>query len=204
MSGSPKAPDFPAAPANSLTTTQDDGQPIASLRLTPDGKTALYAVGTELNDAQESANPESWTKGAKQQVFAIDVDAKERRAPFTGRNGMSPRKAAKISRSLPMASRPSGPPKRSCGSPALTASSRPKNWPRFAATRFPPSGPPMASTSRLSASAALTASSPSANLAATLFATSRPASIKIPCRAGLRMASRSSLSGRRDKNPNSL
>lgn len=54
----------------------DDGQPIASLRLTPDGKTAVYALGSEWNDAHESANPESWTKGAKQQVFAVDVDAK--------------------------------------------------------------------------------------------------------------------------------
>jgi len=53
----------------------DDGQPIATLRLTPDGKTALYALGSELNEAQESANPESWTKGAKQQAFALDVDA---------------------------------------------------------------------------------------------------------------------------------
>ena len=54
----------------------DDGQPIASLRLTPDGKTVLYALGSELNDAQESANPDSSTKGAKQQAFALDVDAK--------------------------------------------------------------------------------------------------------------------------------
>ncbi|MFZ0296980.1 MAG: hypothetical protein WAM13_01395, partial [Candidatus Sulfotelmatobacter sp.] len=54
----------------------DDGQPIASLRLTPDGKTVVFAVGSELNGEQESANPESWTKGAKQQVFALDVDAK--------------------------------------------------------------------------------------------------------------------------------
>jgi dipeptidyl aminopeptidase/acylaminoacyl peptidase len=55
----------------------DDGQPVASLRLTPDGKTVVYALGSELNDAQESANPESWTKGSKQQVFAIDVDSKD-------------------------------------------------------------------------------------------------------------------------------
>ena len=55
----------------------DDGQPIASLRLTPDGKTVLYALGSELNEAQASANPESWTKGAHQQVFALDVDAKD-------------------------------------------------------------------------------------------------------------------------------
>ncbi len=56
--------------------TADDGQPIASLRLTPDGKTILYALGSELNDTQESANPNSSTKGAKQQVFAQDVDGK--------------------------------------------------------------------------------------------------------------------------------
>ena len=73
-----EGPDF-AQTARQLTHhTADDGQPIASLRLTPDGKTAVYALGTELNDAQESANPESWTKGAKQQVFALDVDSKDK------------------------------------------------------------------------------------------------------------------------------
>ena len=67
-------PDF-ARTARQLTHYKaDDGQPIASLRLTPDGKTAVYAVGSELNGSQESANPESWTKGAKQQVFAFDID----------------------------------------------------------------------------------------------------------------------------------
>ncbi len=55
----------------------DDGQPIASLRLTPDGKTVLYALGSELNEAQESANPASWTKGAKQQVFALNVEPQD-------------------------------------------------------------------------------------------------------------------------------
>jgi dipeptidyl aminopeptidase/acylaminoacyl peptidase len=73
-----EGPDF-AQTARQLTHhSADDGQPIASLRLTPDGKTAVYALGTELNDAQESANPESWTKGAKQQVFALDVDSKDK------------------------------------------------------------------------------------------------------------------------------
>jgi dipeptidyl aminopeptidase/acylaminoacyl peptidase len=73
-------PDF-AHTARQLTHySADDGQPIASLQLTPDGKTALYALGSELNEAQESANPASWTKGAKQQVFALDVDAKDKDA----------------------------------------------------------------------------------------------------------------------------
>jgi hypothetical protein len=80
-------PDF-AGTARQLTRyKEDDGQPIASLRLTPDGKTALYALGTELNDAQESANPESWTKGAKQQVFAVDVDAKNASPRLLGEMG---------------------------------------------------------------------------------------------------------------------
>jgi dipeptidyl aminopeptidase/acylaminoacyl peptidase len=70
-------PDFLHTARQLTHYTADDGQPIASLRLTPDGKTAVYALGSELNDSQESANPESWTKGAKQQVFALDVDAKD-------------------------------------------------------------------------------------------------------------------------------
>jgi len=73
-------PDFVHTARPVTHYTADDGQPIASLRLTPDGKTVVYAIGSELNDAQESANPESWTKGAKQQVFALDVDAKDKAA----------------------------------------------------------------------------------------------------------------------------
>jgi dipeptidyl aminopeptidase/acylaminoacyl peptidase len=65
----------------------DDGQPIASLRLTPDGKTALYALGSELNEAQESANPNSSTKGAKQQVFALDLAAKQTMPRLLGEMG---------------------------------------------------------------------------------------------------------------------
>ncbi|MFZ0733309.1 MAG: prolyl oligopeptidase family serine peptidase [Candidatus Sulfotelmatobacter sp.] len=69
-------PDFARTARPVTHSLADDGQPIASLKLTPDGKTVLYALGSELNDDKESANPESWTKGAKQQVFAVDVDAK--------------------------------------------------------------------------------------------------------------------------------
>jgi dipeptidyl aminopeptidase/acylaminoacyl peptidase len=65
----------------------DDGQPIASLRLTPDGRTVLYALGSELNEAQESANPDSWTKGARQQVFALDVDTKKASSRLLGEMG---------------------------------------------------------------------------------------------------------------------
>ena len=71
-------PDFVHSARQLTHYGADDGQPIASLRLTPNGETAVYVVGSELNEAQESANPESWTKGAKQQVFALDVDAKDK------------------------------------------------------------------------------------------------------------------------------
>ncbi|MGC2172269.1 MAG: prolyl oligopeptidase family serine peptidase [Candidatus Sulfotelmatobacter sp.] len=73
-----EGPDFSRSARQLTHYSEDDGQPIASLRLTPDGNTAVYALGSELNDEQESANPESWTRGAKQQVFAVDVDATDK------------------------------------------------------------------------------------------------------------------------------
>ena len=69
--------DAPDYKARQLTKyAGDNGQAIASLRLTPDGKTVVYARGSEVNDAAFSANPESNTKGANQQVWAMDVDGK--------------------------------------------------------------------------------------------------------------------------------
>ena len=82
-------PDFVHTARQVTQYHDDDGQPIASLRLTPDGKTVVYALGTELNDAQESANPASWTKGAKQQVFAVEVDARKASARLLGDMGCS-------------------------------------------------------------------------------------------------------------------
>ncbi len=52
----------------------DDGQQIASLRLTPNGKTVLYVRGSEVNAAGSSANPLNLTKTPKQQVWAAEVD----------------------------------------------------------------------------------------------------------------------------------
>ena len=68
-------PDFSRTARVVTHYSQDDGQPIASLKLTPDGKTVAYALGSELNGDKESANPASWVKGAKQQVFAANVDS---------------------------------------------------------------------------------------------------------------------------------
>jgi dipeptidyl aminopeptidase/acylaminoacyl peptidase len=51
----------------------DDGQPISSLRLTPDGKIAIYARGTETNGKGEVADPTSNVQQRKQQVWAVTV-----------------------------------------------------------------------------------------------------------------------------------
>jgi len=43
---------------------------IASVRLTPDGKTVVYARGSEANKGGAAANPQSLTKTPKQQAWA--------------------------------------------------------------------------------------------------------------------------------------
>ncbi len=53
----------------------DEGQAIASLRLTPDGWSVVYARGSEVNAGGESANPASRATAPRQQVWALDVDA---------------------------------------------------------------------------------------------------------------------------------
>jgi len=55
----------------------DEGSPIASLRLTPDGKTAVYARGSEANHAGEIADPTSNVQKRAQQVWAVKVDGGE-------------------------------------------------------------------------------------------------------------------------------
>ncbi len=57
----------------------DDGMPIAALQLTPDGKTVVYARGSEVNGAGETADPTSNVEKRAQQVWAADVDKGEPR-----------------------------------------------------------------------------------------------------------------------------
>jgi dipeptidyl aminopeptidase/acylaminoacyl peptidase len=71
------APDF--VPRQVTHYKGDDGQQIASVRLTPDGKTIVYARGSEVNKEGTSANPESLTKMPKQQAWAADVSGGEPR-----------------------------------------------------------------------------------------------------------------------------
>ncbi|MGB6386377.1 MAG: prolyl oligopeptidase family serine peptidase [Terriglobales bacterium] len=57
----------------------DDGMPIAALKLTPDGRTVVYARGSEVNGAGETADPTSNVEKPIQQVWAADVDKGEPR-----------------------------------------------------------------------------------------------------------------------------
>ena len=71
------APNFEARQVTHYTG--DDGMPIAALKLTPDGRTAVYARGSEANGAGEVANPTSNVEKPLQQVWAVDVDKGEPR-----------------------------------------------------------------------------------------------------------------------------
>src|SRR5882757_8088687 len=66
------APDFAG---RQVTQYQgDDGQDIFAVKLTPDGKTVLYARGSEVSGEGHVANPTSELKEPKQQVWAADVE----------------------------------------------------------------------------------------------------------------------------------
>lgn len=71
------APDFAA---RQITHYQgDDGQDIFAVKLTPDGKTVLYARGSELNGEGHVANPTTEIKEPKQQVWAVEVETGKQR-----------------------------------------------------------------------------------------------------------------------------
>lgn len=65
------APTFAARPITHYVG--DDGMPIAALKLTPDGRTAVYARGSETNQAGEVADPSNNVVKPLQQVWAVDV-----------------------------------------------------------------------------------------------------------------------------------
>src|SRR5215467_10540778 len=63
------APNFEARQVTHYTG--DDGQPLAALKLTPDGKIAVYARGSESNSAGETADPTHNVEKRTQQVWAV-------------------------------------------------------------------------------------------------------------------------------------
>jgi dipeptidyl aminopeptidase/acylaminoacyl peptidase len=60
--------------------TGDDGIPIASLRITPDGRTAVFVRGSETNEAGRVAAPTNDLTPRKQMVFAMEVNGESPRA----------------------------------------------------------------------------------------------------------------------------
>jgi len=67
--------DAPSFSARQVTHYKgDDGQEILALRLTPDGKTAVYARGSEVSGEGHVANPASEPREPKQQVWATEVE----------------------------------------------------------------------------------------------------------------------------------
>ena len=72
--------DGPQFSARQLTHYgSDDGEPVAGLAITPDGRTVVYARGSELNESGRVADPTSALTRRKQQVWAVDVDGGEPR-----------------------------------------------------------------------------------------------------------------------------
>ncbi|HYL85943.1 MAG TPA: prolyl oligopeptidase family serine peptidase [Candidatus Angelobacter sp.] len=72
--------DGPGFAARQVTHySDDDGMALASLRLVPDGRTVVYARGSELNSAGEVADPTSHVMRPNQQVWAVDVEKGEPR-----------------------------------------------------------------------------------------------------------------------------
>jgi hypothetical protein len=78
--------DVPNFAARQVTHySEDDGVPISSLRITPDGRTLVYVRGSELNENGRVADPTNGVSARKQQVWAVDADSG---SPPAGRNGM--------------------------------------------------------------------------------------------------------------------
>jgi dipeptidyl aminopeptidase/acylaminoacyl peptidase len=65
------APNFAARQATQYSG--DDGIPIASLRITPDGRTLVYVRGSEANEGGRIADPTNGILSRKQEVWGVDV-----------------------------------------------------------------------------------------------------------------------------------
>jgi hypothetical protein len=69
------APGF--EPVQLTAYTEDDGQELTGLTLTPDGSALVYVRGGEPNGKQENPNPTSNPHGAEQAIWIVPTDADE-------------------------------------------------------------------------------------------------------------------------------
>ena len=113
------APDF--VPRQVTHYTGDEGQQIASVRLSPDGKTIVYARGTELNKEETSANPLGLAKLPKQQAWAVTLAAVSHACSVTL---VAVKRVAKIFRFRPTRKRWSGRRRNTFGSHLSMAKKR--------------------------------------------------------------------------------
>src|SRR6266853_4854566 len=66
--------DAPEFAARQVTHYEgDDGQDIFAVKLTPDGKTVVFARGSEVSSEGHVANPASEIREPKQQVWAVEA-----------------------------------------------------------------------------------------------------------------------------------
>ena len=186
------APNFAARQVTHYTG--DEGLPIASLRITADGRTLVYVRGSEANESGRVADPTSGVWPRKQQVWAVEVDAGA--SPIAGRDGLRPEEECEDVELSPdgqfavWAARQAIMDRSGYRSHASPSAHR-----IFAATMPVQDGLPMDGRSLSSASAAITASSPSTISGVKACVTSLRARIAMACRAGRRTEATSPLSG---------
>jgi len=70
--------------------------PLAALKLTPDGRTAVYARGTEANGAGEIADPTSGIE--KRTQASVGGGHRQRRSALARRYGLRRKRGARTSR----------------------------------------------------------------------------------------------------------
>ena len=207
------APDFKARQVTHYTG--DVGMPLAALKLTPDGRTAVYVRGSETNQAGEVADPTSNVEKPLQQVWAVDVDAVQSAPRLIGEMGCNEEGCEDVEISpdgkfavwaakkqiwiAPVAGnggdrRGPGGERQEKTSPMPTRSpSRRRRSPMRAGTIRGLNGRRMERRSRSSATGAITALLLSMNLGATRCVIFRRARTATAIRGGLPMAARSRL-----------
>ena len=176
------APDFAARQITHYDS--DDGLPIASLRITADGRTLVYVRGSETNENGRVADPTNGIWPRKQQVWAIDVDAGAPR--LLGEMGCAEEDCEDVQLS-PDGQFAVGRRASNCGLRRFPGPRPPISSPTCAATIRIRNGLPMAARLRWSALAAITASSQFMISDANRCAIFLPARTAIVCRAGRRM-----------------